>query len=80
MSSIKTLSKHAHDWLMTHDPTVWSRAFFSFKTKCTNIVNNMCEVFNGSILSARDKLVIFLLEDIMRALWRGEREIGDCTC
>nr|XP_017245786.1 PREDICTED: uncharacterized protein LOC108217466 [Daucus carota subsp. sativus] len=74
MSSILTLSKNAHKWLMIHDPNVWSRAFFSTTTKCTNIENNMCEVFNGSILSARDKLIIHLLEDIRRALMdRKER-------
>lgn len=37
----------------------------------------MCEVFNGSILSARDRLVLFLLEDIRRALMdRRERNLA----
>nr|XP_017251959.1 PREDICTED: uncharacterized protein LOC108222565 [Daucus carota subsp. sativus] len=68
INKISKHSKQAYAWLIDHDPNVWSRAFFSCVTKCTNIENNMSEVFNGSILSARDKLIIFMLEDIRRAI------------
>lgn len=39
-----------------------------YVTKYINIENNMYEVFNGLIPSSRDKLTIFMLEDIGRAL------------
>lgn len=68
VNKISKHSKQAYAWLIDLDPNVWSREFFRCVTKCTNIENNMCEVFNGSILSARDKLIIFMLKNIRRAV------------
>ncbi|XP_074342088.1 uncharacterized protein LOC141679500 [Apium graveolens] len=68
MTKVKNLSITAYDWLIAHDPNVWSKAFFECTTKCVNVDNNMSEVFNGSITIAREKLIIDMLEDIRQAL------------
>lgn len=58
------LSTEAHAWLVERDPKHWSRAYFKITTKCDMLMNNLCEAFNNSILDAREKLVLTILERI----------------
>ncbi|CAL2267244.1 unnamed protein product [Prunus armeniaca] len=58
------LSKPAHDWLAEKDPKHWSKAYFKSDSKCDMLMNNLCEAFNCSIMDARDKPVLTMLERI----------------
>ncbi|XP_010675433.3 uncharacterized protein LOC104891435 [Beta vulgaris subsp. vulgaris] len=51
-----------------YNPKVFCRAHVKTHTKCDVIVNNMAETFNGYIIHARAKHIIFMLEDIRTAL------------
>ncbi|CAL8151237.1 unnamed protein product [Prunus armeniaca] len=58
------LSKPAHDWLIEKDPRHWRRAYFKSDSKCDMLMNNLCEAFNRSIMDARDKPILTMLERI----------------
>ncbi|XP_038688330.1 uncharacterized protein LOC119987479 [Tripterygium wilfordii] len=60
--------------LMLVDPRYWCKAFFSTHSKCDSCDNNLCEAFNGTILEARNKSIISMLEDIRRAMMRRIRD------
>ena len=61
--------KHeAYNWLNKINPSLWTRSHFSTNSKCDIVVNNLCESFNRSILEARDKLIITMIEWIRRHL------------
>ncbi|XP_057251346.1 uncharacterized protein LOC125491532 [Beta vulgaris subsp. vulgaris] len=51
-----------------YDPRCFCRAFTNTVTKCDVVVSNMAETFNGYILGARTKHLIFMLEDIRTSL------------
>ncbi|KAG5614161.1 hypothetical protein H5410_013985 [Solanum commersonii] len=50
--------------LLKYNKKYWCRAFFSERTKCDVVENNMCETFNSWIVGPRHKSVISMLEDI----------------
>ncbi|CAL8167144.1 unnamed protein product [Prunus armeniaca] len=62
--ALQDLSGPAFDWLSRLDPMQWCRSHFRTHSKCDILLNNMCEAFNKSILDARDKPIITLLERI----------------
>lgn len=64
MRKMLELSTEAHAWLVERDPKHWSRAHFKTTNKCDMLINNLCEAFNKSILDAREKLVLTMLERI----------------
>ncbi|CAL8996822.1 unnamed protein product [Prunus brigantina] len=64
MTKMLQLSKPAHDWLIEKDPRHWSRAYFKSDSKCDMLMNNLCEAFNRSIMDARDKPILTMLERI----------------
>ena len=68
MGEIKKVDKDACKHLRKHNPKIWSREFFSTHSKCDAVENNMCETFNGSIVEARHKPLIGMLEEIRLAV------------
>ncbi|CAL9024565.1 unnamed protein product [Prunus brigantina] len=64
MRKMLELSKLAHDWLAEKDPRHWSRASFKSDSKCDMLMDNLCKAFNRSIMDARDKPVLTMLERI----------------
>ncbi|XP_038699608.1 uncharacterized protein LOC119996902 [Tripterygium wilfordii] len=56
------------------DPKYWCKAFFSPLPRCDNCDNNLCEAFNSTILEARTKSIISMLEDIGRGVMRRIRD------
>ncbi|XP_008235222.1 PREDICTED: uncharacterized protein LOC103334074 [Prunus mume] len=65
MKKLQDLSGSTFNWLSRLDPMQWCRSHFRTHSKCGILLNNMCETFNKSILDARDKPIITLLERIM---------------
>ncbi|CAH9096762.1 unnamed protein product [Cuscuta europaea] len=51
-----------------YNPKCFWRTYIRTTTKCDVIVSNMTETFNGYIINARAKHIIFMLQDIRGAL------------
>lgn len=64
MKEMKDTDLGAYNWLSERPPVHWSRSHFSSYSKCDILLNNLCESFNSSILSARDQPIISMLESI----------------
>ncbi|XP_056170809.1 uncharacterized protein LOC115666035 isoform X1 [Syzygium oleosum] len=64
MEELKALDGKAYDWLSQRPPVQWSKSHFRTSSKCDASLNNWCESFNKSIIDARDKPIITLLEAI----------------
>lgn len=62
------MNSQAYNWLCERPPINWSRSHFSTYPKCDILLNNLCESFNSSILEARDKPIITMLEAIRHIL------------
>ncbi|KAL2903511.1 Antiviral helicase SKI2, partial [Bienertia sinuspersici] len=54
--------------IKAHNPSLFCRAFVRIDSKCDLIMSNMAETFNGYIIHARNKHLIYMLEDIRAAL------------
>ncbi|KAL8520262.1 hypothetical protein ACS0TY_010986 [Phlomoides rotata] len=86
MDEMKELNLAAWEWFSNKPPELWSKAYFSERSKCDMLLNNVCEAFNSNILFARDKAVITMLEwlreylmkrlqknrDIALVKWKGQ--------
>ncbi|KAK3440773.1 hypothetical protein EUGRSUZ_B01037 [Eucalyptus grandis] len=64
MEELKAINKKAYEWLSQRPPVQWSKSYFRTSSKCDISLNNWCESFNKSIIDARDKPIITMLEAI----------------
>lgn len=64
MKEIKKSNVDAWKWIKRHNPNIWCRGFFSVSSICESVDNNMSECFNGTIIEARYRPVIEMLEEI----------------
>ena len=64
LKKLGEVSKSAAEDLMKYNPANWWRAFFSSRCKSDVVDNNMCETFNSTILKARFKPIVSMLDDI----------------
>ncbi|KAL5551196.1 hypothetical protein UlMin_001372 [Ulmus minor] len=69
---IRILDVAAYEWLANKRPQEWSRSHFGDHSKCEVLLNNWCELFNGTkmLLEAREKPIISCLEQIGKYLMR----------
>ncbi|KAK5786958.1 hypothetical protein PVK06_041608 [Gossypium arboreum] len=63
-SALEKKDKDVYDNLMKKSPNMWTRAFLGTTCKSDIVDNNLCEAFNSSIVEARFKSIIRMLEDI----------------
>ncbi|KAH1096090.1 hypothetical protein J1N35_013011 [Gossypium stocksii] len=63
-SALEKKDKDAYDNLMKKSPKMWTRAFLGTTCKSDIVDNNLCEASNSSIVEARFKSIIKMLEDI----------------
>ncbi|KAG8370974.1 hypothetical protein BUALT_Bualt13G0039000 [Buddleja alternifolia] len=56
----------AYEWMCKISSNHWTRCFFSGRTKCDALVNNISESFNSYILDARELPIIDMFEWIRR--------------
>ncbi|KAK2655818.1 hypothetical protein Ddye_008870 [Dipteronia dyeriana] len=70
MERMRSASEDAYKWLQDKDPNHWSLAFITNTALCDMLCNNMCEAFNSTILNARDKPVISMMEMIKNYLMK----------
>ncbi|XP_034215521.1 uncharacterized protein LOC117627509 [Prunus dulcis] len=78
MELMKALDSNAWEWLAEKPPTQWSKSHFRTLIKCDMLPNNLCESFNNSIKTAKDKPIITMLEMIRcllmrRIQWRKDK-------
>ncbi|KAI8572143.1 hypothetical protein RHMOL_Rhmol01G0175700 [Rhododendron molle] len=64
MEEMNAVDEGAVKWLADHPPMYWSRSHFRTLNKCDVLDNNRCESFNDTILDARSKTIIPMLEEI----------------
>ncbi|KAL4576182.1 hypothetical protein LXL04_012271 [Taraxacum kok-saghyz] len=64
MREICAMSVEAYDHLIERDPNTWCRAFFEPERCCDAVENGISESFNASIVEARKKPIITMLEEI----------------
>ncbi|KAG8366649.1 hypothetical protein BUALT_Bualt17G0101600 [Buddleja alternifolia] len=64
MQSLKDLDEAAHQWIGEVHPKHWSRSYFRTYPKCDILLNNICESFNSTLLEARNKPLLNMLERI----------------
>ncbi|KAI5349114.1 hypothetical protein L3X38_002001 [Prunus dulcis] len=87
MERMKQESEVAWKWLHPKSAVHWSRSHFRSQYKCDILLNNLCEAFNSSILKARDKPIMLMLEGIRTNLmvrmanrrveaWKWKRHVG----
>ncbi|KAH1083894.1 hypothetical protein J1N35_023655 [Gossypium stocksii] len=63
-SALEKKNKDAYGNLMKKSLKMWTRAFLGTTCKLDIVDNNLCEAFNSSIVEARFKSLIRMLEDI----------------
>ncbi|KAG8380434.1 hypothetical protein BUALT_Bualt06G0014900 [Buddleja alternifolia] len=64
MDLLKKVDEGAHQWLSEVPAKHWSKSHFSVYSKCDILLNNLCESFNATILEARNKPLLNMLEKI----------------
>ena len=62
MRMLKEANILAYQWLSANAISEWSRS------KCDILLNNLCESFNSTILSAREKTIVTILEQVREYL------------
>lgn len=62
MQQIKDIDSKAYEWLMAVPTRAWCKHAFSFYPRCDVLMNNLSEAFNSTILLARDKPILTMLE------------------
>ncbi|XP_076928789.1 uncharacterized protein LOC143592874 [Bidens hawaiensis] len=70
MNELKEFNKEAHLWLPKITPQSWSRSHYSGLAISDVMINNICEVYNGKIVEARDRPIISALEYVREYLMR----------
>ncbi|GJU85922.1 calcium/proton exchanger [Tanacetum coccineum] len=82
MREIRALDEEAYAFLIERDPATWCKAYFQTATSCASFENGISEFFNAQILSARDKPIITMLEDIrvyiMQRIWHMSKKASAC--
>nr|KAJ0197066.1 hypothetical protein LSAT_V11C700369130 [Lactuca sativa] len=64
MEKMKQLNNDAYDDLMKRNPKTWCRAYFATNRACEAVENGISESFNSTIIGARGKPLITMLEEI----------------
>ncbi|KAH0669468.1 hypothetical protein KY285_023629 [Solanum tuberosum] len=64
IKAMKKLGRDCLDGLLYYNVEMWCKRYFKEHSKCDSVDNNMAEIFNAWILSARYKTIITMLEEI----------------
>ena len=70
MGELQKINPDAYNWLLQIPRKCWCKHEFSMCPRCDVLMNNLSESFNSSILIARDKPIITMMEWI-RSSWVG---------
>lgn len=50
MAEMKELTQEGYEYLEAINPSTWCKAYFRELPKCDLLLNNICEVFNRSVI------------------------------
>ncbi|XP_072077746.1 uncharacterized protein [Arachis hypogaea] len=64
IAEVKAVNQEAYRYLIAIPPRYWSRSRFTYNSKVDTLVNNMSESFNSTIVDAREKPIVTMLEEI----------------
>ncbi|KAL8481075.1 hypothetical protein ACS0TY_027564 [Phlomoides rotata] len=67
---MKELNLATWEWFNNKPPEQWSKAYFSEKCNRDMLLNNVYESFNSTIIIARDKAIITMIEWIREYLMK----------
>ncbi|XP_031120262.1 uncharacterized protein LOC116023403 [Ipomoea triloba] len=67
---VNYIEKQNSEFKKQYPPRFWCKAFFRTSVKCDIVDNNLCEAFNGTLVKARVKPIIPMLEDIRVGVMR----------
>ncbi|KAK4385665.1 hypothetical protein Sango_2690500 [Sesamum angolense] len=70
MNELKGKDLEAFKWLAKIPAAQWSRSYFRCNAKCDILLNNMCESFNATIVEARSRHIVDMLETIRMMLMK----------
>ncbi|ERN11842.1 hypothetical protein AMTR_s00020p00079570 [Amborella trichopoda] len=79
MFDIQCVDPEAYDWIKNIPPKFWADAYFP-RSRYSHLTSNMAESFNAWILSAREKPIITMYEEIrvqLKARFEEKRELGN---
>ncbi|WVZ18731.1 hypothetical protein V8G54_006053 [Vigna mungo] len=62
MGELKAINIDAYNWLIGIPTKTWCKHAFSTYCRCDVLINNLTESFNSTILLARDKPIITMME------------------
>ncbi|KAM1339410.1 hypothetical protein ACFX1X_038735 [Malus domestica] len=82
MDKLKEDNEEAWKWLDDKPPGHWSKSYFSTYFKCDILANNLCKAFNKSIVKARDKPILTMLQMIRKNLMvrMANRRVATLKC
>lgn len=87
MDELKAEDVAAYENFIERDPSKFCKAFFSPLCVSDAVTNNICETFNGTIVKARGKHIVHMLEDIRSGLRQGQykkmeriKKVSDKLC
>ncbi|XP_022880927.1 uncharacterized protein LOC111398230 [Olea europaea var. sylvestris] len=64
MQRMLDIDQAAYEWLESKPASYWSKSHFREGNKCDMLLNNLCESFNSTIVNAREKPILTMLEEI----------------
>ncbi|WVY91036.1 hypothetical protein V8G54_036550 [Vigna mungo] len=70
MGELKNVNIDAYNWLLAIPTKCWCKHAFSCYPRCDVLINNLSESFNSTILLARDKPIITMMEWIRTYIMR----------
>ncbi|KAL0284809.1 UNVERIFIED_CONTAM: hypothetical protein Scaly_2838700, partial [Sesamum calycinum] len=70
MNELRGKDLKAFKWLAKRPAAQWSRSYFRCNAKCDILLNNMCESFNATIVEARSRPIVDMLETIRMMLMK----------
>ncbi|KAL0425385.1 UNVERIFIED_CONTAM: hypothetical protein Sradi_1073300 [Sesamum radiatum] len=70
MNELRGKDLEAFKWLAKRPAAQWSRSYFRCNAKCDILLNNMCESFNATIVEARSRPIVDMLETIRMMLMK----------
>ncbi|XP_017420328.2 uncharacterized protein LOC108330352 [Vigna angularis] len=70
MGELSNVNIDAYNWLLAIPTNHWCKHAFSSYPRCDVLLNNLSESFNSTILLARDKLIITMMEWIRTYIMR----------
>ena len=74
LKKVKDVDVEAYEDLIKRDPSERCRAYFDTHCKVTNVESNTAEVFNWSVIEARTKHIIYMLEEIKKGIMERNHE------